>query len=272
MQLRIIAAIFLVGGAQAPAARLSPSAERAFDDYVAGMETRLASRHARPATYLSVFNTAADRAAVERLLTSGAIQSEPVNGGTWRVDGALLHHWRAAAFVPGATANDMLALLRDYDHLDRYYAPTVVSSRVLKESGGAVALAMRLKEQLGLTIVLDTEYSFEAHLSGKDRGSSISRSTHVWQIDNPGTSHEHRRDEGRDDGFLWRLNSYWSFALMGDGLVIECEAVSLTRDVPMGLGWLMTPIISNFPRTSLEFTLKATKDALAASAARRSIQ
>jgi len=75
--------------------------------------------------------------------------------------------------------------------------------------------------------------------------------------------------EGEDDGFLWRLNSYWSFLRMNGGLLMECEAVSLTRDVPRGLGWLITPIIQNLPRTSLEFTMKATTNALAAGGRRR---
>jgi len=43
---------------------------------------------------------------------------------------------------------------------------------------------------------------------------------------------------------------------------MECEAVSLTRDVPLGLGWLITPIIGELPREALEFTMRATKNAL----------
>jgi len=76
------------------------------------------------------------------------------------------------------------------------------------------------------------------------------------------------RGEGDDDGFLWRLNSYWSFAraTVDDGnhagLLIELEAVSLTRDVPLGLGWLIAPIIADFPRETLGFTLRSTKKAL----------
>ena len=42
--------------------------------------------------------------------------------------------------------------------------------------------------------------------------------------------------EGDDDGFLWRLNTYWSFVEVPGGLLIECEAISLTRDVPARTG------------------------------------
>jgi hypothetical protein len=110
--------------------------------------------------------------------------------------------------------------------------------------------------------VLDGEYKVESRLSGNDRGYSFSRSLHVWQVDSPGTAQERRRPEGQDDGFLWRLNSYWSFTRVLGGLQMECEAVSLTRDVPVGLGWLVIPVIAELPREELAFTLKATRKAL----------
>ena len=45
-------------------------------------------------------------------------------------------------------------------------------------------------------------------------------------------------------------------------MIIECEAVSLTRGVPPGLAWLIDPIIRNLPRESLENTLRDTRSAL----------
>jgi hypothetical protein len=156
----------------------------------------------------------------------------------------------------------MLALLRDYDHLDRYYAPEVVSSRALSVTGAKAAIAMRFRKQRIVTVVLDAEFETQAGLAGACRGYSFSRSTHIWQIDQPGSAQERRRPEGSDDGYLWRLNSYWSFEQTREGLLVECEAVSLTRDVPAGLGWLIMPIIETLPRASLEFTLTATRKAL----------
>jgi hypothetical protein len=45
---------------------------------------------------------------------------------------------------------------------------------------------------------------------------------------------------------------------------MECEAVSLTRDIPSGLGWLIEPIIRQLPRESLVNTLRKTREALPA--------
>jgi hypothetical protein len=224
--------LLLLAVGVAHAATMAPSASRAFDSYVATVEARLGTPSPRPAI-------------------------EPVNGGSWKVGGGMLHHWRASAIVPGATAEDLLALLRDYDHLARHYAPEVVSSHAL-----ANGVAMRFRKHQVVTVVLDAEFETKSGLSAPGRGFSVSRSTHIWQIDNPGSRRERRLPEGDDDGYLWRLNSYWNFVETSEGLLMECEAVSLTRDVPTGLGWLVMPVIRTLPRTSLQFTMMATQNAL----------
>ena len=231
--------------------------------YIDQIEARLAKQHARPETYLAgLAPHAAGHSKFARPLTSNDTQVEAVNGGTWQVPGALLHHWRGTAFVPNATPAAMLSVLRDFSHFPTHYAPQVVSARALIDDGQTATLAVRFREHRVLTIVLDGEYKVESRLSGQDRGYSISRSLHFWQVDNPGTAQEHRRSEGHDDGFLWRLNSYWSFTRVYGGLQMECEAVSMTRDVPAGFGWLVTPVIADLPREELEFTLRATRGAL----------
>jgi len=248
-----------------PAARLSLQAKQAFENYAAALEKRLAQQHASPDTYLAVFNLgASERAEAERQLRLGGMRVEPVDGGTREVRQGLLHHWRGMAFVPGAKAKDMLALLRDYNRLAKYYAPEVESSHVLSDNGGVATVAIRMKKQKVVTVVLDTEYDVRTGLTGAT-GYGFSRSTHIWQIAEAGTAHERRLPEGNDDGFLWRLNSYWSFVDLPDGLLIECEAISLTRGVPSGLAWLIMPIIEDMPRKSLKFTLSATRNALGSS-------
>jgi hypothetical protein len=254
-------------------ARLSGSARQAYETYAASVEERLVQQHVRPDTYIATLNVAAaNRAEIERQLRSGVLRVEPVNGGTRQVDGGLLHHWRGAALISGARASDMLVLLRDYNRLFTYYAPEVESSHLISQHAGVATVAMRFKKQVVVPVVLDAEYEVQIALSGTGAGYSVSRSTHVWEIDNPGTTHERRMREGDDDGFLWRLNTYWSFIEVPDGLFIECEAISLTRDVPAGLGWLVAPVVQEMPRDSLRFTLTATRNALRSSALKETRQ
>jgi hypothetical protein len=261
------AAVILALTVPCSSARLSVPAQQAFDTYVVMVEKRLGRQHGNSGTYLAALDLGADeRTNVERQLRLGAIRMEPVDGGTREVSGGLLHHWRGVAFVPGARASDMLALLRDYSHLSTYYAPEVESSRLLSDRAGTATVAMRFKKQMVIPIVLDTEYDVRTGLTSAGEGYSFSRSIHIWEIEGTGTSRERRMTEGDDDGFLWGLNTYWSFLEVPDGLLIECEAISLTRDVPAGLGWLVTPIIQDMPRESLKFTLTATQSALSSNA------
>ena len=67
---------------------------------------------------------------------------------------------------------------------------------------------------------------------------------------------------GTGQGFLWRLNSYWLLEPRPEGLYLECRAVSLSRDVPTGLGWMIRPMIAGVPRDSLQSTLDAARKAL----------
>lgn len=256
LQLRIWAALtLLLGPPGLESAQLTGQARRAFQRYVDQLERRLALQHSRPA-YAAMIETRKPDACTQ-------ICIEALGGGIWKDAGALFHHWRAGMLVPGATAGEMLTLLTDYAHFSTYYAPQVEWAHAARVSGPHAIVIMRLREQEPITVVLDSTYAVDSALSAPDRGYSISRSTRIQEVENAGSSRERRLPPGDDDGFLWMLNSYWSFVQVPAGLFIECEAVSLTRDIPAGLGWLMTPLLQTFPRESLRFTLAATGRALA---------
>jgi hypothetical protein len=61
---------------------------------------------------------------------------------------------------------------------------------------------------------------------------------------------------------LWRFNNYCALEERDGGTYVQCESVSLSRDVPTGLGWLIGPFVTSIPRESLEFTLRTQRAAL----------
>ena len=71
---------------------------------------------------------------------------------------------------------------------------------------------------------------------------------------------------GTGNGFLWRLYSYWRFEQRDGGMYVQCEAISLTRDIPVGLGWMVRPFIKSIPEKSLTSTLEDTRRGLEAEA------
>ena len=58
------------------------------------------------------------------------------------------------------------------------------------------------------------------------------------------------------------MNTYWRFEEKDGGTYIECQAISLTRDVPTGLGWMVGPFVTSVPKESLTFTLGTARAAL----------
>jgi hypothetical protein len=46
------------------------------------------------------------------------------------------------------------------------------------------------------------------------------------------------------------------------GTYVQCESITLSRDVPFGLGWIIKPFVTEIPMESLAFTLQRTRAAL----------
>jgi len=121
---------------------------------------------------------------------------------------------------------------------------------------------MRVRQRHVLTVVMDTAYDVTFARLDPLHGYSISRSTQITEIDSPGTRHERELTSSEEHGFLWRLNTYWSYEEHDGGLYMQIESVSLTRSIPTGLGWAIGPFVESVPRESLEFTLRSTCNAL----------
>jgi hypothetical protein len=246
--------VFLVAGSGRIVAEPPAGAVATFNSYIGAVEARLARQHGARDGFLASEATAQLRRGeviVERMT--------PVGGGEF--PGAMLHDWRGTAFVPGATAADFERLMKDLAGFPRYYAPQVVQAKGLAQ-GDHIQAVMRVRQKHVITVVEDIAYDVTFARLDAQHGYSISRSTRIAEIDAPGTAKEHALGPSEEHGFLWRLNSYWSYEERDGGLYMQIESVSLTRAIPTGLGWLIGPFVESVPRESLEFTLHSTCNAL----------
>lgn len=175
---------------------------------------------------------------------------------------ALLHHWVGVIFIPGATLRQTLALVQDYSNHQKYYAPDVERSQLLKHNGNDFQVFYRLKRHKVITVVLNTNYDVHYETLSPNRSYSRSYSTRIAEVADPGEKGEHEKPVDDGNGFMWRLYSYWRFEQRDGGTYVQCEAISLSRDIPTGLGWMIGPFVESVPRDSLEFTLKKTGAAL----------
>jgi hypothetical protein len=250
-------AIAALCATSAAAAELKPVTVEAFDQYIRQTEARLdAGKGALWA------DESPDRA---RRVRAGEIVVQPFNAKPdWSVKGGgLLHDWVGSVFIPGATVEQVLALVQDYGRHKDVYKPEVVESRVISREDQHFRIFLRLLKKKVITVQLNTEHDVRYSQLAPKRWRSISRTTKIAEVDNPGKPGEREKPPGTGEGFLWKLNSYWRFEERDGGTFVECQAISLTRDVPIGLGWIIEPIIRNLPKESLENTLRATRGTLA---------
>jgi hypothetical protein len=125
--------------------------------------------------------------------------------------GAMLHHWRGTAFAPGAKAADFERLMKDFNAYPQHFSPQVVQAKILSQQGDHFQVLMRVRQRHVITVVMDTTYDVTFGRLDARHGYSISRSTQISEIDSPGTRHERALTSSEEHGFLWRLNTYWSY-------------------------------------------------------------
>ena len=176
--------------------------------------------------------------------------------------GGIIHHWAGVVFIPGAKLQDVLAVLQDYNQHAEYYAPDVESSKLESRDGDHFRVFLRFRRHKVITVVLDTQHDVRYFRDSESRAHSRSSAIRIAQVENPGKPGEREKTPGDDDGFLWRMETWWRMVEGDGGVYVQSEVVSLTRDIPAGLGWLIGPFVTSIPKESLTFTLDATRRAV----------
>jgi hypothetical protein len=239
------------------AARLESASLAGWTAYVHATERRLTRQFADGRRFLGIdfdSDAASERAAVlggqvlvRRLEVPGA------DGRSIDVPSARVHHWRGAIFVPGVTLADLLAELR------RNAPPAgqddVLASRVLERGPDRMKVYLKLQRRKIVTVVLDTEHVVTFNTYGLARASTVSVATKIAELENPGTPEERERPQGDDRGFLWKLNAYWRYEQVAGGVIAECESISLSRDAPAVVRYVVEPLIESTAREAMDRTL-----------------
>jgi hypothetical protein len=176
--------------------------------------------------------------------------------------GCMIHHWEGLVFIPGARLDDALRVLEDYNRHSEYYAPDVARSRIDERDGDHFRVFLRFRRQKVITVVLNTEHEVTYYRDSAIRTHSRSSATHVAEVENPGSGKEWEKPREKDNGFLWGMETWWRMEEKDNGVYVQSEVVSLSRDVPAGLGWVIGPFVTAVPKESLTFTLEATRKAV----------
>ena len=124
--------------AAAGAADLQPRTVAAFDRYVRATEARLDGAGAF--LWIDSLPPAQRQARLDEVRRAGLVVERLTtreNGREIDIPDGLVHHWVGTTFVPGASIDEVVRLLTDYDAQARIYAPRVARSKLIDRRGSS---------------------------------------------------------------------------------------------------------------------------------------
>jgi GtrA-like protein len=246
-------------------AELRAQTLQSWSNYERQLDARLqaASADGAPFFTLDAFGIAGWRAAAMAGNVAMHRLDRPQPGGaTVAVPDGKIHHWAGAVFVPGMTVEAVLRHLSHYAGRESENYADVVASRLISRTGDSHAVFLKLRRTKLVTVTYNTEHVVTYRRLGASRATARSASTRIAELADAGTPREREKPDGRDQGFLWRLNAYWRYQAVDGGVLIECESISLSRDVPALLRLFVSGVVEGIARESLEQTLVSLKRAL----------
>jgi hypothetical protein len=259
----------LIGGASRPAAAgdpgssLKPATIQAFESYVSATDARL-GRSLGQADFLWIDELPPQkRVEAYAKLKNGKVELRRISGekgaNKSEIPGGMIHDWQGIVFIPGVKLDEVLDFLKDYDSRATDYAPDVERSKTEEHDGDHFRVFMRFRRRKIITVVLNTEQDIMYYRDSPTRAHSRSSATRIAEVENAGTPQEKEKPPGEDNGFMWRLETWWRMEERNGGVYVENEAVSLTRDIPSAVAWLIEPFVTGIPKESLIFTMEATR-------------
>jgi putative flippase GtrA len=246
-------------------AKLQPKTLHSFGKYVAAVEARRTRDIADKKPFLEFEGkSAAEQARIMAMLRRGEVYVERAapardqSANEIEIEDGSINHWRGTVFVPNVKLDHVLKVLQE-PQSDKHKQEDVLSSRVISRDGDSQKVFLRLRRTKFVTVVYDTEYDVDYKRLAPDRAFSNSISTRIVEIENAGTPQERALPEGDDHGYMWKLNSYWRYKQLPDGVLVEVESVTLSRDLPPIVGPLIRPIVNSTARESMTRTLASVR-------------
>jgi hypothetical protein len=253
----VVAGLLLGSGAGLAAAHLGPESVAGWNAYVSATEARIARELKSSRGFLALdFGTGAT--AARRAVLAGEVVVEPmettdIHGEPIDVPSAMVHHWRGAILIPRMTVTRLVAELQQGAPPSRQ--EDVLESKVLERRPDWMRVSLKLQRKKIVTVVYNTEHVVRFARGSDARATSASTATRIVEVEDVNTLQERERPAGDDRGFLWRLNAYWRYEQVANGVVAECESITLSRDIPVVVRFAVRPLVERAARESMTRTL-----------------
>jgi putative flippase GtrA len=250
------------------AAELQENTLEAWNEYVTHTEIRIEQELNSSKGFLAQDFQATEKAKAERNeVLSGKIvvmkmKTLNARGRKIRVPEGIIHHWRGSVFIPDVRIQRVLEQARNPGAKEQLQED-VLESRVLERDGDSIRVYLKLVRSKIVTVTYNTEHLVEHRQHSEQWASSRSRATRIAELEHANSPAEREKPEGKDRGFLWRLNSYWRYQQVNGGVLVECESLTLSRGIPSILSSLVQPITTAVARQSMTRTLTSLRSRFA---------
>src|SRR5260370_9398939 len=133
--------------------QLAPATDQAFEDYRKSVEAQLDWR-----------------AHLTGLGKAGHAEVKPSGkNGTFDIKNGLIHDWAGGILATGATVEQVLKALQNYDNYKNVYQPEVVDSKLLSHEGARGRPYLKIVKTKALTAMINSEYEAEYRPLGQRR-------------------------------------------------------------------------------------------------------
>lgn len=156
------------------------------------------------------------------------------------VPNGYIHNWIGAVRIPGATVDSVRAVLEDYEHYARIYAPRVklASAKKMEDTPAARVYDVTLVSEQVENFGIHFAFNIRSHVTFRSVGDKArveSRSYLIRESDSGKAPFLDLLPEGNDHGIAWRLNSYWRIRQTSDAVYVEFQVISLSRKPLFGM-------------------------------------
>ena len=259
----LMCANLLAAPAASVGAELKEETLKTWDTYIQTVNSQMRNRVQGSFLWVDQDPDRLQRVRAGQIVVSSVGQKNPKP-----VPSGLIHDWMGAAFIPDARLGDVLSTVRDYGHYKEFYKPTVVDAKPLGSEGGCDKYSVRVVNQETVTeTALDSEYQACYLQLDELRWYSTAHTTRVQEIRHYGRSDEQELPPNQGSGYIWRLYSLARFEERDGGVYVELEAIVLSRDIPIGLRWMVDPIVRRVSRNTLLLSLQQMEEAVRSTAA-----
>jgi len=168
----------------------------------------------------------------------------------------------ATVLLTGVKIDRAMAFVGDYAKYPQAFAPLVTRASVSSHTEGRDVVAMRTSVKKVITVTMDGDYVIDYRRLSPSRFVSTTVATNLQQVSDEGLKTERREPADQTSGYLWRYRMYCALEERPEGTYNQCESITLTRDVPALVSWVVGPFVTGIPRDSLSLMVTAARTAL----------